>query len=243
MNGILSQSHTILSEQVDMQRILKPSSLLMMMQEIALDHCRLLNLGSDNTLNRNLLWVVTRYFISIERMPRYEENVILETWPGPMRRVLFPRYFRMRNVEGTVLLRASSVWVLIDGAARTMISPKQYGLSVYEGHIEGDEVPYNVPARAIPETRTEHFTVPYSYIDLNGHMNNTRYLDLCGDLISDDVMKKRLNSVSAEFQREIAYKETVTIGIGTDGNYYTFTGTGEKPSFRIGLGYVDSEDK
>ncbi len=243
MNGILSQPHTILSEQVDMQRCLKPSSLLMMLQEIALDHCRLLNLGSENTLNRNLLWVVTRYFISIERMPCYEENIILETWPGPMRRILFPRYFRMRDAGGNILLRASSVWVLIDGSSRTMISPKQYGLPEYEGHIEGDEVPYNVPARAVPETRTEHFTVPYSYIDLNGHMNNTRYLDLCGDLIADEITGKKLVSVSAEFQNEIAYKETVMIGIGTDGDYYTFTGKGEKPNFRIGLGYRDSEDK
>jgi acyl-ACP thioesterase len=243
MSGILSQPHTILSEQVDMQRNLKPSSLLMMLQEIALDHCRLLNLGSDTTLNRNLLWVVTRYYVSIERMPRYEESVTLETWPGPMRRILFPRYFRMYDSDGTVLLRASSVWVLIDGSERTMISPKQYGLPEYAGHVEGDEVPYNVPARAVPEIRTEHFTVPYSYIDLNGHMNNTRYLDLCGDLIADDVMKKKLTSISAEFQSEIAYKQTVTIGIGTDGAYYTFTGTGEKPSFRIGLGYSDSEDR
>lgn len=242
MTEILSQHHTILSEQVDMQRLLRPSALLMMLQEIALDHCRLLDLGSDATLNRNLLWVVTRYYISIERMPRYEENVTLETWPGPIRRILFPRYFRMWDTDGRVLLKASSVWVLIDGNTRTMISPKQYGLPEYEGHVEGDEVPYNVPARAIPATRRECFTVPYSYIDLNGHMNNTKYLDLCGDLVADEIMEKHLVSISAEFQSEIQYKETISVDIGRDGWYYTFTGKGEKPSFRIGLGFSGTEE-
>ena len=243
MTEILSQKHTIQSEQVGMKRLLKPSSLLMMLQEIALDHCRALHLGSDVTLSRDLLWVVTRYFISIERMPRYEETVTLETWPGPMRRILFPRYFRMRDGEGNVLLNASSVWVLIDGKERKMIAPKQYGLPEYDGHIEGDEVPYNVPARPIKAQRTERFTVPYSYIDLNGHMNNTKYLDLCIDLIADEVMDKKLEELSAEFQSEIQYRETVSIGIGTDGTYYIFTGTGEKPSFRIGLGFSDAEEK
>ena len=63
MTEILAQSHIIRSEQVDVQRILKPSSLLLMLQEIALDHCRMLGLGSEATLNRDLLWVVTRYYV------------------------------------------------------------------------------------------------------------------------------------------------------------------------------------
>lgn len=243
MTEILAQQHTILSEQVDMFRRLKPSALLMMLQEAALDHCRLLDLGSDRTLNRNLLWVVTRYYIEIERMPRYEEEIVLETWPGPMRRILFPRYFRMRDTDGNVLLRASSMWVLIDGNTRTMISPKQYGLPEYGGHTEGDEVPYNVPARPIPAERSERFTVPYSYLDLNGHMNNTRYVDLCIDLIADEVTGQDLKSLSAEFQSEIHYKETVSVAIGKDGSYYTFTGTAEKPSFRIGLGFSGTEEQ
>lgn len=237
MTEILKQSHIINSEQVDVHRILKPSSLLLVLQEIALDHCRMLGLGSEATLNRDLLWVVTRYYIEIERMPSYEEEVILETWPGPTRRVLFPRYFRMKDKDGNILFRASSVWVLIDGKERKMITPKAFGLEPVEGLIVGDELPYNMPAKALPETREGSFFVPYSYLDLNGHMNNTRYLDVCFDLIADETEGRSLTSISAEFQNEIHYRETVAVKIGSVENDYTFTGMTDKPCFRIGMSF------
>ena len=56
-------------------------------------------------------------------------------------------------------------------------------------------------------------------------------------------MGKKLKELSAEFQSEIQYRETISIGIGTDGTDYTFTGTGEKPSFRIGLGFSEAEEE
>ena len=237
MNELLAETFSIRSDQVDRTQTLRPSALLLMLQGIALDHCRALGLGSDMTLHRNLLWVVTRYYFEIERLPRYEETVTLETYPGTLRRVLFPRYFRMKDAAGGVLLRASSVWVLIDGEKRAMISPKQYGLPIYDGLRMEDELPYNKPAPPIPLTRTESFRVPYSYLDLNGHMNNTKYFDQCIDYIADEVEGRALRSISAEYQNEIHYRDAVSVAIGEKDGAYLFTGTTDKPCFRIGLQY------
>ncbi|MBR0081885.1 MAG: hypothetical protein IJP98_03990 [Clostridia bacterium] len=242
MMEVFSETFAIGSDQVDRTRTMRPGALLTRMQEAALSHARALGLDSDRTLNRNLLWVVTRYYLEIGRLPRYEEVVTLETYPGTVRRVLFPRYFRMKDANGNVLMRASSVWVLIDGERRTMISPKQYGLEVYDGAAFGDELPYNMPAQPIPPTRSEEFTVPYSYLDLNGHMNNTKYFDLCIDLIADEVEGRALRSISAEFQNEIHYRETVSVSIGEQNGAYLFTGTTEKPCFRIGMQYEAPSD-
>ena len=234
---LFSKQMTILSEQVDRTRTLKPSALLLMLQEIALDHSRALDLGSDKTLNRNLLWVVTRYYFEIERLPKYEEQITLETYPGPIRRVLFPRHFRMKDADGNVILRASSVWVLIDGEKRAMISPRQYDLPIYDGLVLEDELPINRPAEPIETTREERFSVPYSYLDLNGHMNNTKYFDACIDWIADETEGRPLQSISAEYQNEIHYRDEVKVSIGQKKGSYLFTGETEKPCFRIGLHY------
>jgi Acyl-ACP thioesterase len=242
MTDILSQKQTIRSEQVDARRILKTSALLLILQEIALDHSRLLGFGSDATLHRNLLWVVTRYCMDINRLPAYEETVTVETWPGPVRRVLFPRYFRIKDQAGNVIMRASSVWVLIDGEKRSMISPAQYGLTPAEGRTEPDELPYHEPALPIEAERTVSFTVPYSYLDLNGHMNNTRYFDLCEDMIADEVQSSRIRHITAEYLNEVRYKETIEIGVGRLNNDYTFTGKGVKQYFRIGMRFDAAEE-
>ena len=237
MTEILSKEIAIRSEHVDVNRLLRPSTLFRFFQEIALDHSTALGLGTEQTLHQNLLWVVTRYYVKIERMPAYEEAVELQTWPGEMRRVMFPRYFRMRSKNGEPLLNASSVWVLIDGAARKLIAPKQYGLEPVAGLSVGDELPYNVPPEPIAPQRTASFTVPYSYLDLNGHMNNTRYFDLCEDLIADEREGLRLGSIAAEYQNEVRYKQTLAVSIGRRENAFTFVGTTEQPCFRIGLQY------
>ena len=65
MTEILSNSFSIRSEHVDARRVLRLSTLLLMLQEISLDHSTLLGFGSDATLNRNILWVVTRYHLEI----------------------------------------------------------------------------------------------------------------------------------------------------------------------------------
>ena len=117
----------------------------------------------------------------------------------------------------------------------------------------GDEIALPSPPRAIPFTGSTDFTVPYSYVDLNGHMNNTRYFDLAEDLIPYAKEGRRLTRVATEFGREIRLGETFAASWGeADGRVYFAglpsdansanaaggaAGTALKPSFRMSLTY------
>ena len=115
---------------VAVNRTLRPSCLFSLFQEVSIDHSELLGAGRSRTLDRGYLWVLARETVSIERMPEYGEEVLLESWPGGMMHVLFPRYYRLLDNSGKQLLSASAIWTLIDAEKRSIVFPERAGISV-----------------------------------------------------------------------------------------------------------------
>lgn len=191
------------SSDVDKDRRLRTSVLFSMLQEAAIAHTEELGMGREKTLDRGLLWIVTLQRAEIERMPLYDENVVLRSWPGRTMHLLFPRYFSLETEAGEPLLKASSIWSLIDARTRAIVFPEKHGIEI-EGVTTGDEIALPSAPRPLSQaagassnttngpsdgtapqlcTAERSFTVPYSFVDLNGHMNNTRYFDLAEDMI------------------------------------------------------------
>ncbi len=161
---------------------LKLSSLLYFAQEAAGQHSELLGSGYETLARQKLFWAVTRHKVQISRLPRRGETITLETWPMPTTKVAYPRSVLAYDAEGKELFRAISLWVLMDAENRTMVLPGRSGVEVM-GTLRGTELasPHSLVPRAL--TRSTERTVTYSYLDRNGHMNNTRYLDWVSDLL------------------------------------------------------------
>ena len=100
-----------------------------------------------------------------------------------------------------------------------------------------DEIPLPIAPRPIPPAEGRSFTVPYSYVDLNGHMNNTRYFDLAEDCIPAAGSGRALRAVSTEFNREVRFGEELSLQWGRDGSRWYITGGGEKTAFRMSFTY------
>ena len=221
---------------VDMHMKLRTSTMFSLMQQAASMHCDALDLGPEHTIGRGFLWVITRQKAEIISMPKYEDDIILETWPGNTKHVIFPRYYRFLDKNGNVLVNASSVWTLIDASARTLATYDKHGISL-EGLVTGEEITLPRAPQPIDFSVQREFIVPYSYIDLNGHMNNTRYFDLAEDLIQSPAMGDTLKSILVEYSNEARLGEKLNVNIGQDGKKYFVCGSTDKPIFKILLDY------
>ena len=221
---------------VSLSRSMRPSALFSYLQEAATVHAEELDIGRDKTLDKGILWVLIRQKVEVVRMPEYCEEVILETWPGVMKHMFYPRYYRITDTEGNTLLSASSLWALIDSETRAMLMPAQSGICL-SGELTGNEIALPGSIRKMTLTDSAEFTVPYSYVDINGHMNNVKYLDAAEDLIPDAASKRSIKSISVEYANEIKLAETINISYGNDENIYYFSGDGDKHKFSIALEY------
>ena len=182
MEPIYERSFAVTSADTDRHGRLKPSHILMMLQEVAGDHSALLGTDRDSLMQKDLFWAVIRHRVQIDRLPRHGETIRIETWPIPATRSSFPRSVIAYDAEGKECFRAMSLWVLMDMDKRNMILPGKSGVTV-SGMLTGSElaVPGSMALQNAGQ-KTER-TVRYTDLDVNGHMNNCRYLDWVADTL------------------------------------------------------------
>ena len=224
------------NKDVNLHRRLRTSRLFELMQEASIRHTEEMGMGRTMTLDRGLLWMVTLQRAGIARMPEYDELITLESWPGRTMHLLFPRYYRVLDEAGTPLLSASALWALVDQETRRMIFPDRYGV-VVEGEVTGSETALPSPPRRAKGDELARFKVPFSYVDLNGHMNNTRYFDLAEDLIPAAAEGRSLREITVEYAAEARLGDEIRVSLDTDGSSFCLSGDTEKKIFRMALRY------
>jgi len=236
--GVYEKKLRLRSSDVDVDRRLRTSVLFSMFQEAAIAHTEALGMGRAKTLDKGLLWIVTLQSLEISRMPCYDEDIVLKSWPGRTMHLLFPRYYSMETAEGEPLLKASSLWSLLDAETRAIVFPEKHGIEI-EGITTGNEIALPSAPKSIPFDKSRELAVTYSMTDLNGHLNNTRYFDLAEDHIYEDVKGLALKSLKAEFSREIRLGERFTLSSGRDGERIFVGGSrGGETIFRMSLTYA-----
>ena len=229
---VYRQDFQILSSDVDISRRLRLSTLFTRLQEAAIAHTIDLGVPREKTLDKGLLWAVTQYRAVFHRLPQYDERVVLLTWPGRTMHLYFPRYFRLVDEKGSVLFEAVSLWVLIDRNTRGIVFPESHDIYIKET-TTGNELPMPGRIRRQNTESASSFTVPYSYVDINGHMNNARYYDLAVDSMPEELRSRNLRELSSEHIGEAQLGDVLSVGCTASENSFYICGDKEKPVFRM----------
>ncbi|MCI5452560.1 MAG: thioesterase [Mollicutes bacterium] len=199
----------------DPRQEIRLSSLVRLMQEAAIHAVEDLGYDHTKTLDRGLLWVIGKQYFQIARMPRYDEEIEVQTYPGKRLMSFFLRHYRILSSNGEVLVKGVAVWTLIDKKSRKMINPSHYGIEIPCDSMEGQiEFPpsYSFQEELPLEAKIE---ATYSRCDLNGHLNNTFYFDCVQDLIPIDYLKSHeCVSINVSYKKEIPLGESAPIQYG-----------------------------
>ena len=185
MDLVYRKTYTVADNATDRYHRLRPSMLLFFAQNTATSHCATLGMDWNTMAAKGMFWAVTRTKVEILRMPRHGETITVETWPMTNSRVAYPRATEMYSDSGELLVRMISIWVLMDVEKRSMILPSKSGLD-FCGADRGKELKPPTGLPAFEPVSVSQRTVRYSDLDLNGHLNNARYLDWVSDLMDSD---------------------------------------------------------
>ena len=182
------------------------------------------------------MWVLARQNVEIARMPRYGEKITVETWPTKTVHSLYPRFYRLLDEDSSVLVESSSIWMLVDMSERTLVSASQSGID-FSFEKRGFEIALPSPPRSFFTDHSGSFTVPFSYVDMNGHMNNTRYFDLADNLSPSALAGRDPVRILVEYSAELRPGLSYELLYGQDGNRFFLKTGGDKPLFRIVMDY------
>jgi acyl-CoA thioesterase FadM len=62
-------------------------------------------------------WILSLLHLTIDRLPRWEEEIVVETWPSGLDGLRATREFVL-SVEGAAAARATSAWLVFDTERR-----------------------------------------------------------------------------------------------------------------------------
>jgi len=230
---VFKKNYRVDLRDVDFQKQLKLSTLFSYFQDGA-------SLASDNlgfgiqTLEQKfgVAWILMRIRVDISRIPMWDEEITIETWPLQPKKLEFARDFLVRDQEGNVMVRAVSTWVIMDLQQRKLkrtsfinfTSPEviteraincQLGKLKHSGSLE---VSYKK-------------VIGYSDIDFNGHLNNSKYVDFimdCFDLKEHE--QYGVDTLEVDFTNEAIAGESVVLysGADSDSNQVNIEGVKEQ---------------
>lgn len=224
MEKTYSETFVVRATDCDVERRMRLSALFVAMQEGGERHAISLGLGYDAMMARGLFFVLARIHVKTIRAPRCGERVVHTTWPGTTNRFFCPRYHVFTLEDGTLLATAGALWVTLDTAARKIASPKAANLPFPD---TGDLTPpIDLPMRMPPlgeTTQTLSRAPMYSDYDINGHVNNTRYIAwLCDALGSETLQGHYIGDLTAGYEKEIRENDPLTLSLFHVGDSFTF---------------------
>lgn len=189
----------------DFYKRLKLSSLFNFLQDAASSHAENLGLGVVNLQDsQGVTWVLVKILVSVYRIPAINEEIIIETWPLPPKKLEFERDFIVRDPDGNVLIRAISSWVIMDIEKReirkTELFPSKPIVFKSERAIDGRMTKIRPNGELQPVYKK---VIGYSDIDINGHLNNSKYIDYITDCFSIEKHGKyNMDSIQVNYINE-----------------------------------------
>ena len=229
---IYSRKFRVLSSDTDMNRRMHLSALFTHLQNAAIAHTESLGAGRNKTLDKGLLWVVVMQEARIRRMPVYDDLLTLTSWPGSTMHVFFPRYWQISDECGEILVEASSLWTLMSCSERKLVFPEEHAITIPDmNQGRNTFLPGRIKAKSAPVL--QEFTVPFSYTDLNGHMNNVRYFDLAADCMPEQMHSRHFSRIRVEYIEECRLGETMVLRALKEADTWYFSGETDRSLFRM----------
>jgi acyl-ACP thioesterase len=210
---IYESNYSIPNRDVDFMKRLKLGALFGYIQDISSLHSENIGTGVAHLANDlGVAWVLMRMRADILRAPMLYEEIKLSTWPQPAGKALYDRDFTVA-AGGEIIVRGTSVWILMDLKKRELV--REHILEYADIEFPAERALAEKLGRIrMPEGARRVFDreIRYTDIDYNGHMNNTKYIDIVMDGIGVDVLREyEPASIEVNYSNEIHPGEMLTL--------------------------------
>lgn len=182
-----------------------------------------------NTLNKT--WVLSRLAIELNDMPKEHDHISITTWVENAMKYFTKRNWEITSEDGTkVYGYGKSIWAMIDLTTREPQDIFAVNDGTITSYIHAEkECPMKDVSRVRTPEMTDYteFTVRYSDLDVNGHLNSVRYLDHVMDTFTLDYLKNhQIQRLEIAYVAEGRWNDTIRIYHRQDenqlNNYFRF---------------------
>ena len=219
---IFSLNYTTRWHDTDANRIVRPTQILVFMQEASNHHIKALGHDLDRLRDeQGLAFLLSKIRLAIYKPLYAFENITVETWTVESRGFSFNRFFRILRGD-EVIAAADTTWALISLRSGELCRVDSFDFNFeHEAPIDIGlptrfRVPKNDQLSLIGERK-----IVYSDLDYNMHMNNTRYADMLCDFMPYERVSE-IKGISLSYLHEAAFGDTIKIYRTDDAQKFDF---------------------
>jgi acyl-ACP thioesterase len=211
--SILEHEFHVNSFEVDLLKQLTVQNICKYFQEAAWEHAESLGVGFSDLVPKGKLWVLSRIAISISKLPQWGETIKIRTWPCGFQSVFAQREFEILDSKGQVVISGSSAWIIIDKNSRRPQRVEQFTSGIPE---VSNKNRFGIETLKICELKEKDQSMivksVYSDLDMNGHVNNSRYIGWVIDTYSKEFHQThQLRKLYVNFLSETDIEEQLEV--------------------------------
>ena len=223
-----SQSYKTRWHDTDANRRVRPTQLLVYMQETSNRHMHSLDSSLDGIRDeQGLAFLLSKIKLAIYKPLYAYEDITVETWTAESRGVSFNRFYTIKRGD-ELIAAADTVWALLSLNEKRLCKVDEFDF----GFVNDEAIDIGLPSRfRVPKTELLTLMgerkIVYSDLDYNMHMNNTKYADMLCDFLPYEKIPD-IKGISLSYLHEAAFGDTVKVyACESDGKYDFRTINGE----------------
>jgi medium-chain acyl-[acyl-carrier-protein] hydrolase len=210
---IFEQEFPIRYHELDSHGLLRPVTLLNLVQDAGGMHAAQLGVSVRDLRQRGLTWVLSRVHLTVDRYLHADDVIHVRTWPSTREGLFSCREFELFDRNGNLFSRATSSWAVLNLASRRPVRLQEclpeYPLTPRRAL---DDVFASLPQ--FPDAPDDAFLeIPFmvrrSDQDSNQHVNNTVYSDWALEAVPDEQATGHLSSLEVSFRAEAVYGDSI----------------------------------
>ena len=170
---------------------------------------------SDKTIleDYNLVWIITEYDIEVVRLPRFAEEITIETEALSYNRLFCYRRFTIYDETGQELIHMLATFVLMDRDSRKVHAVEPEIVAPYQSDFDKKLI-RGPKYESLEEPISKDYHVRFYDLDMNGHVNNSKYLDWIFEVMGADFLTQYIpKKINLKYVKEVRPGGVITSAV------------------------------
>ena len=165
----------------------------------------------------NLVWIITDYDIEVVRLPRFAEEITIETEALSYNRLFCYRRFTIYDEAGQELIHMMATFVLMDRDSRKVHAVEPEIVAPYQSDFDKKLI-RGPKYESLNEPISKDYHVRFYDLDMNGHVNNSKYLDWIFEVMGADFLTQYIpKKINLKYVKEVRPGGVITSAVERTG--------------------------
>ena len=165
----------------------------------------------------NLVWIITDYDIEVVRLPRFAEEITIETEALSYNRLFCYRRFTIYDEAGQEIIRMLATFVLMDRDSRKVHAVEPEIVAPYQSDFDKKLI-RGPKYESLEDSISKDYHVRFYDLDMNGHVNNSKYLDWIFEVMGADFLTHYIpKKINLKYVKEVRPGGVITSAVERTG--------------------------